>query len=416
MTNRLQPSPKVTRANAVAGPVQTRSRSADPALGSTEAPPVVHEALASPGQPLDAATRAFMEPRFGRDFSQVRVHADTNAAKSAKAVQASAYTVGQHVVFGSEYRPRTSKGRCLLAHELAHVAQQQGRTAGPGQRLELVPENDVREQEASAAAAAFDSAERPAGAPKPLTASEVALAREPEEGERRHRVRGMVDPSQIPARPRPASPLIPHLDQVTVQELLDRIQYGQSRNIRQGMIDLILADRTRKGDDFTVMANGTPRYVETYPASIPGDHSRANGITVPAGQIPECTGSLPCVYIGPTAFGGSSREERVVRAYSSVMHELQHARQWRRPAAARALGSHGREVEAFFWEIENAARTGLSQQPVPLRDVWAEAQSHWTAFQRSPEWRRLSAARQQAYRERFNRVAEIMRRTLPANP
>ena len=48
--------------------------------GGVEAPPIVHEVLRSPGQPLDAATRAFMEPRFGHDFSKVRVHTDEKAA------------------------------------------------------------------------------------------------------------------------------------------------------------------------------------------------------------------------------------------------------------------------------------------------------------------------------------------------
>src|SRR5512134_563730 len=96
------------------------------------APPIVHEALRSPGQPLDAATRAFMEPRFGHDFSGVRVHTDARAAESARAVQALAYTVGRDIVFGDQrYSPQTSPGRRLLAHELTHTLQQrQGIEAG----------------------------------------------------------------------------------------------------------------------------------------------------------------------------------------------------------------------------------------------------------------------------------------------
>jgi Domain of unknown function (DUF4157) len=90
-------------------------------------PPIVHEVLSSPGQPLDVGTRAFMEPRFGHDFSHMRVHADAQAAESARSVNALAYTVGQHVVFGAgQYEPETSKGKRLLAHELTHVVQQQG--------------------------------------------------------------------------------------------------------------------------------------------------------------------------------------------------------------------------------------------------------------------------------------------------
>jgi hypothetical protein len=90
-----------------------------------EAPPIVHEVLNSPGQPLDAATRAFMEPRFGHDFTNVRVHTDARAAESARSVGALAYTVGQNVVFGeSNYSPSTHTGRELLGHELTHTIQQ----------------------------------------------------------------------------------------------------------------------------------------------------------------------------------------------------------------------------------------------------------------------------------------------------
>jgi hypothetical protein len=91
------------------------------------APPIVQEVLRSPGHPLDAATRAFMEPRIGRNFSQVRVHTDVKAAESARAVNALAYTVAQHVVFGpGQFAPGTATGRRLLSHELAHVVQQSG--------------------------------------------------------------------------------------------------------------------------------------------------------------------------------------------------------------------------------------------------------------------------------------------------
>src|SRR5437660_938345 len=71
-------------------------------------PPIVHDVLNAPGQPLDAATRAFFEPRFGHDFSRVRVHTDAKAAESARAVNATAYTVGRDIVFGAaQYSPGT---------------------------------------------------------------------------------------------------------------------------------------------------------------------------------------------------------------------------------------------------------------------------------------------------------------------
>jgi hypothetical protein len=91
------------------------------------APPVVHQVLASPGRPLDAAARGRMEAGFGADFGGVRVHDDARAAESARAVDAHAYTVGSDIVFAaSRYAPGTAAGDRLLAHELAHTLQQGG--------------------------------------------------------------------------------------------------------------------------------------------------------------------------------------------------------------------------------------------------------------------------------------------------
>src|SRR5262249_53993224 len=94
-------------------------------IAHTEAPPSVHQTLSKSGQPLDASARAFMEPRFGQDFSHVRVHTDPQAAQSAADVSARAYTVGNNVVFGAgQYAPGTNAGDSLIAHELTHTVQQ----------------------------------------------------------------------------------------------------------------------------------------------------------------------------------------------------------------------------------------------------------------------------------------------------
>jgi hypothetical protein len=101
----------------------------------------------SAGQPLDRKLRAYFEPRFGADLSRVRTHTDVDAAESAKRLRARAYTVGSDVVFGrNQYDPETERGRWLVAHELAHVAQA-GRPAG------VTGTKDV-ERDASAAATA----------------------------------------------------------------------------------------------------------------------------------------------------------------------------------------------------------------------------------------------------------------------
>jgi outer membrane protein OmpA-like peptidoglycan-associated protein len=97
-----------------------------PASPGHDVPPIVYEVLRLPGQPLDPAIRAFMEPRFGHDFSQMRVHTDAKAAEAARVVDAQAYTVGQDVVFSEGYyTPHSHQGSKLLAHELVHVIQQE---------------------------------------------------------------------------------------------------------------------------------------------------------------------------------------------------------------------------------------------------------------------------------------------------
>lgn len=114
--------------------------------------PIVHEVLRSPGQPLDAATRAFMEPRFEYDFSRVRVHIDTKAAESARAVGALAYTVGQDVVFGTgQHALWSDAGLRLIAHELTHVVQQSHST-GLKSQLAMSQSGNISEREADAMA------------------------------------------------------------------------------------------------------------------------------------------------------------------------------------------------------------------------------------------------------------------------
>jgi predicted secreted Zn-dependent protease len=111
-------------------------------------PPIVHQVLNSPGQPLDSATRAFMESHFGHDFSQVRVHTDAKAAESAQAVNALAYTLGRDVVFGTgRYVPATAAGKKILAHELTHVIQQRSdNVRGP---IAISSSEDLSEREAT---------------------------------------------------------------------------------------------------------------------------------------------------------------------------------------------------------------------------------------------------------------------------
>ncbi len=113
----------------------------------SNAPPIVHDVLRSPGSPLDSQVRGEMEQRFGFDFRQVRIHSDARAAASASAVNAQAYTVGPNVVFDrGAFAPQSVAGKQLLAHELAHVTQQQGPIPGS---LRIQPANAPHEAEAN---------------------------------------------------------------------------------------------------------------------------------------------------------------------------------------------------------------------------------------------------------------------------
>jgi len=103
---------------------------------AVDAPSRVVDVTRTGGQPLDTETRAFMEPRFGHDFSRIRIHSDGEAAIAARSMNARAYTLGSNVVFASgQYAPASIEGRRLLAHELAHTVQQSGGARTGVQRL-----------------------------------------------------------------------------------------------------------------------------------------------------------------------------------------------------------------------------------------------------------------------------------------
>jgi Domain of unknown function (DUF4157) len=114
--------------------------SAKPKPTGMSAPDSFVQSLGS-GQPLEPGIREYFEPRFGADLTHVRVHTDVRATESALSINAKAYTIGQHVVFGTgQHQIHTSRGRRLLAHELAHVFQQGSAT--PAKRKNENVEND----------------------------------------------------------------------------------------------------------------------------------------------------------------------------------------------------------------------------------------------------------------------------------
>ncbi|BAV06588.1 protein of unknown function [Filimonas lacunae] len=142
-----------------------------------EIPGIVQEVLQSKGEPLDTSIRHFMEPRFGHDFSRVRVHADTRAGQSAQAINALAYTSGEHIVFApGRYQGGDSAGRQLIAHELTHTIQQQRmQHTGP---LRIDDAHSAYEQQAhqTAAQVATGGNRQVTGAIAPVATAQISRA------------------------------------------------------------------------------------------------------------------------------------------------------------------------------------------------------------------------------------------------
>jgi hypothetical protein len=136
---------KSAKPAASSGPTLVGQRRAAPgASGALDGGAAVGRVLETVGQPLDASTRSFFAARLGHDFASVRVHADAQAAESARSVGALAYTVGSHVVFGAgQYAPNTSAGKRLLAHELTHVVQQSGGAPGAADSIPAHPTGEA---------------------------------------------------------------------------------------------------------------------------------------------------------------------------------------------------------------------------------------------------------------------------------
>jgi hypothetical protein len=113
-------------------------------------PPDVADIVRAAGRPLSPELRSSMESAFGRDFSSVRIHTGATAEQSATALGAQAYTVGNHIVFGSgRYVNESADGQRLLAHELSHVVQQHGggpTAASPSARLSSAPAGAVHKK------------------------------------------------------------------------------------------------------------------------------------------------------------------------------------------------------------------------------------------------------------------------------
>lgn len=128
---------------ALAAPVPLHRAAAGAPAGVEATLPPALDGLRGGGRPLSDSVRAELEPRFGADFGAVRVHADAPAAALAEEHGAQAFTVGRDIAFGAgRYAPETAGGRALLAHELAHVAQQRGPADGARLQAKVVDDDE----------------------------------------------------------------------------------------------------------------------------------------------------------------------------------------------------------------------------------------------------------------------------------
>lgn len=214
--------------------------------GPSSLPPIVREALSASGRPLEPGVRSFFEPRFGRDFSAVRVHTDEQAARAADAIDASAFAVGSSIWFGrGMYQPQATFGRRLLAHELTHTIQQRGRAVAQ-RRLRVGDASDAAETAADRAADAVLAGEPMPqigpGAPVVRRAPKVSpVPNDPsrrivemDDGSR-YRVRRVVGLDQetitIPGE-KPGPSLTPHLDKDNVWLQVDWCSAGKKADYR----------------------------------------------------------------------------------------------------------------------------------------------------------------------------------------
>jgi hypothetical protein len=140
----------------------------------------VDNAFSGPSRPLSNETRAFVEPKFGHSFANVRVFAEGAAPEAASALNAKAFTVGENIAFNAgRYDPDSAEGQRLLTHELSHTIQQ-GPVSGLPQQLEVSNPHDAGERGAQGAVASINQGFTPSLAPASSGAS-VQLEGEEEE-------------------------------------------------------------------------------------------------------------------------------------------------------------------------------------------------------------------------------------------
>jgi hypothetical protein len=258
-----------------------------------EVPFSVHEVLRSPGQPLEGRTRDFMEPRFGYDFSHVRVHTDPRAAGSARTVSAAAYTVGNNIVFDTaRYAPGTHQGQYLLAHELAHVVQHGARRPSQVDKLSMTEPGDAHERRAdNVAAAVTGGGSVPSGSVSGMTLARQVVAGLADAGPRAPAaVAGVAAPAKAPvaapAAPAkaPVAPASVTFGKVAADVRADRIPPTKSVNVPVTLANIPSGQSVAIDVEGAGPANGTATLTAGASLAASGNVTAKGGTQTSAGN------------------------------------------------------------------------------------------------------------------------------------
>lgn len=343
----------------------------------------VHEVVGASGAPLDSSLQTELSTRLGHDFSRVRVHSDPAASETARSLEAMAYTHGQHVVFGRGfYEPHSRSGLKLLVHELAHVVQQSGDSASPGD-LSVSSSDDAAEREADAVASGF-MAESNERSPSIAATNSAVLQR-------------ACLPAADCSAPIPGSSAEFGAQEENIE------QSARERRARQ-------SPQRQRASGHTGPARQLEIFLE---AQAPGLLANIHGIFVDqdlspgtgaltmdcASMVPPILGAVkPCVFIhgalnqealrfnktAEPSIGGLSREDWRISTLQILTHEVQHVifDSSGRPAPAAAVGC-ARASVAFELSELNAI---MSEFPAVFRAIPAGAAASDPARTRLDNW------------------------------
>lgn len=305
-------------------------------------PPVVHNVLNTPGQPLHAQTRTFMESRFGHDFSNVRVHTDTQAAEAARSVNALAYTVGRDIVFNQgQYRPESGAGKQLLAHELTHVVQQGQGLRRMGGELALGTPEDGAEREAEAAASSILHGQQVARMHQHVSAQVQRDPQQPDAGTQSRQPDAGTQGGGKPAQ----SGLSDDATRII------QIAQDQSREKKWRAIEVVwrIIGTYFSSDSDKVRGVG-------YEAALTGLRTESHG------RGSDTTGTI---YAGDNFLQGTNNRN-FARRVLQVGHEIEHINQYRSGLAGQN-NQKEREFLAFYHEALGVEKAGTGRMQHAMR-------------------------------------------------